>query len=81
MFNPSTIIVYNLPEPSHVLLTVYNLLGEEVRVLVSEEQTPGIKSVVWNGKNNAHETVTSGLYVYRIKAGNFVSTRKMIFMK
>jgi hypothetical protein len=79
-FNPSTTITYRLPESAHVLLKVYNLLGQEVETLVNAVQSPGLKSVAWNGGHAA-----SGVYFYRIVAGygsgSFMQSRKMLFTK
>lgn len=75
-FNPFTTISYALPVNSEVLLTVYDALGNELSVLVNEEKSAGQHSVEFNASNLA-----SGLYFYRIQAGNFNQTRKMILLK
>ena len=62
-------------------LRVYNSLGQEVRTLVDEFQSAGNKSVVWNGKDNAGQSVASGVYVYRMTAGGSVKSQKMILAK
>jgi hypothetical protein len=81
-FNPSTDIAYSLPAPGHVTLTIYNVLGQNVRTLVDEFQDAGHKSVVWNGRDNSGSTVASGVYFYHLKAGEkFSATKKMMMLK
>ena len=75
-FNPSTTIQYQLPTESKVTLKVYDILGSEVITLVNEEQEAGYKEVKFNASNFA-----SGMYVYRLTTGNFVSTKKMMVLK
>jgi len=75
-FNPSTTIKYSVPKASFVHLTVYNVIGQQVAELVNHEQSPGKYSVTFDGAN-----VTSGIYFYRIEAGSFVQTNKMILLK
>ncbi len=80
-FNPQTEIAYSLPEGTKVKLEVYNLLGQKVKVLVDEYQNAGIKKVVWDGRNERGEKVSSGIYFYRLDAGNNVQTKKMSLLK
>lgn len=80
-FNPSTTIVYNLPEPIHVTLTIYNSLGQKVRTLVRSQQKAGLHSIVWNGTNQNGHQVASGVYIYRLKAGDFVKSDKMFLIR
>ena len=80
-FNPATTIQYSLPVRSQVVLDVYNLLGQKVTTLVDEVKEAGIHQVIWNGKDNKGNTVTSGVYFYRIKADNFSEVKKMVLMK
>ncbi len=75
-FNPSTTITYQLPERNHVKLTILDVLGRELAVLVDESQDVGRKSITWDGGNTA-----SGVYFYRIEAGAFRQTRKMLLLK
>jgi hypothetical protein len=75
-FNPSTIISYQLPEQRHVTVSIFNMLGEEVSTLVNEVKEAGYHKVEWSGTN-----LTSGVYFYRIEAGDFVSVKKMMLMK
>ncbi|GEM_PF-593336 len=81
-FNPSTTIQFAIPEQANVRLEIYNMLGQRVKVLVADEYyQPGIYSVLWNGLNESNLPVTSGTYIYRIAAGNFVESKRMIFIK
>lgn len=80
-FNPSTKIEFDIPTKSHVKLTVYNVLGQEVNTLVNEEMTPGNKVVTWDGNSQNGTKVSSGMYFYKIEAESFVSTKKMLLVK
>ena len=80
-FNPGTTIRYALPYQAEVRLEIYNALGQLVKVLVNKSQTAGIKTVNWNGTNQFGEPVSSGVYLYRLKAGNHIQTRKMMLLK
>jgi len=80
-FNPTTSIQYSLPTRSHVVLDIYNLLGQRVTTLVDETKEAGIHQVIWNGKGSKGNTVTSGVYFYRIKADNYSEVKKMVLMK
>jgi len=75
-FNPNTTITFGVPVKANVVLKVFNSLGEEVSQLVNEEKSAGTYEVEFNGKD-----LTSGIYFYRIQAGDFVETKKMILMK
>ena len=80
-FNPSTNIKYSLPVESNVVLKIFDITGQEIKTLVDEFQTSGYKTINWNGTNNIGHPVSSGLYVYRIEAGKFVESKKMILLK
>ncbi len=83
-FNPSTLIGYAIPAfhaGRTVKLEVYNMLGQKVRTLVNKPEAAGVYRVEWDGKDEAGKPVTSGLYVYRLKAGSFVKVKKMLFIK
>jgi hypothetical protein len=80
-FNPTTLIRYGLSEDTYVSVKVYNLIGQEVKTLVDEFQTAGYKSVLWDGTTASGQTASSGVYIYRISAGTFVETRRMLLMK
>lgn len=80
-FNPSTVIGYQIANNSQVSLKIYNMLGQEVRTLVNTTQSAGQYKVQWDGKDNSGKAVSSGIYFYRLEAGSFVKTRKMMLMK
>lgn len=80
-FNPSTIIRYEVPQISRVLLVVYDLLGKEVVTLVDKTVSSGLHEVRWNGLNAARLPVASGTYFYRISAGTYSEVRKMSLMR
>ncbi|MEZ4744801.1 MAG: T9SS type A sorting domain-containing protein [Calditrichia bacterium] len=80
-FNPSTTLKYALPTNADVRLEIYNVLGQLVKVLVDADQTAGFKTAIWDGTNQYGEKVASGIYIYRIKAADFVQSKKMILMK
>jgi formylglycine-generating enzyme required for sulfatase activity/chitodextrinase len=75
-FNPATKIAYNLPSKMHVILKVYNILGQEVKVLVDEEQLAGSHEVVFDANKFA-----SGIYFYKMSAGSNISIKKMLLLK
>jgi hypothetical protein len=79
-FNPSTTISYKIQSACFATLKVYDVLGKEIAILVNEEKPAGIYDIVWNGKNNSGIKLTSGVYFYRLTAGSFVQTRKMILL-
>jgi len=80
-FNPSTTIRYQIPTDASVNLIIYNVQGQKIRTLVSKEQKAGYYNVVWDGRNEAGQTVSTGLYLYRVQAGSFVATQKMLMLK
>lgn len=81
-FNPSTSITYNLKERSNVRLDIFDILGKTITTLVSDEiQNAGYHSLEWNGTNSSGNTVTSGVYIYRLQANDFIESKKMIFLR
>lgn len=80
-FNPQTRIDYDIPKATNVRLEIYNVLGQHVKTLVDEFQEPGSKSVIWDGRDNSGSMVASGIYFYRMDAGEFSLTRKMMMLK
>ena len=80
-FNPVTSIQFRLPEQSHVLLTVYDMLGRKVKTLVNETKDAGQFSVKWNGTTDRGESVGSGVYIYEIITPQYISTKKMVIIK
>lgn len=80
-FNPSTTILYELPQMSQVEAAIFNLLGERIRTLVNQRQTAGQHRLQWDGRNEFGMPMPSGVYLYRLRAGEFVQTRKMVLMQ
>ncbi len=74
-FNPSTTILYELPKAGHVTLVIYNMLGQVVNRMVDAQQAAGSFKVKWDASN-----VASGIYFYRLQAGEFVDTKKMLLL-
>jgi parallel beta-helix repeat protein len=80
-FNPSTLITYALPKTSMVSIKIYNMLGQEVKSLLNSERQPGVYTIQWNGDNNFGQHVASGVYIYRVTAGQNIKTMKMMLLK
>ncbi len=80
-FNPTTEISFSLPKPAEVNLTIYNILGEKVVTLTEGTRTAGVHTVTWDGRDSRGNTVASGVYFYRLDAGDFTATKKMLMMK
>lgn len=80
-FNPTTQVRFALPTNAHVRLTVFNVLGQEVKTLVDQDMAAGTHEVTWNGRNEDGGQVSSGIYFYRISADNFSATKKMMMLK
>ena len=82
-FNPETTIRYSLigNEPIHVTLRIYNLLGKKVLSIIDEEQEPGSHEVIWDGRDKKGTAVSSGVYFYRLQAGGFEATSKMVMLR
>ena len=80
-FNPVTMIRYSLGEQSEVRLVIYNVLGQQVRVLVDRVQDAGRYEMMWDSQDGLGRGVSSGLYLYRLQAGSNLAVRKMLFTK
>ena len=80
-FNPSTEIRFGISGTSRVTIAVFNILGQQIRTLVEREMHEGSYQVVWDGKDEGGNVATSGIYLCRMQAGEFISTRKMIMAK
>lgn len=80
-FNPSTTIRFELPERAPVRLDIFNALGERVRTLSDGHMEAGVYEARWNGRDDAGRTVESGIYLYRLTAGDFSSMRRMVMLK
>ena len=80
-FNSNTVIRFALPQPSQVELTIYNLLGQPVAVLVQGPRAAGTFSVRWDGRDQAGRAVTSGVYLYQLRAGEYTEVRKLLLLQ
>jgi|GEM_PF-4678625 len=80
-FNPQTAIAFSLPKSSEVKLEVFDLLGRSVVTLKDGSMPAGTHTIIWDGRDRTGQTVSSGVYLYRFKAGDFVETKKMLFLK
>ena len=75
-FNATTTIKYQLPYPADVTIDIYNILGRKVETLISDIQPAGYHQAIWNAKDK-----TSGVYFYKIQAGDYIGTKKMVLLK
>ena len=80
-FNPTTTIEYGVPDRSQVLIEIFNVLGQAVRTLVDEEKSAGRYQAIWDCTDNSGRAVVSGVYFYRITAGSFKESKKMLLLK
>ncbi|MEE9555432.1 MAG: S8 family serine peptidase [candidate division Zixibacteria bacterium] len=80
-FNPTTEIDFALPENGHVTLEVFNVLGQKVRTLVDEDMNAGYQSITWMGDDEQGNNVSSGIYLYKLEAGDKTFTKKMLMLK
>ena len=80
-FNPGTQIEYTLQKKALVNLEIYNLLGQKVKMLMNEYQSPGSYHILWDGKNEQNLTVASGVYFYRLKVNGAVQTKRMVLLR
>ncbi len=80
-FNPRTTIRFDLPKQSHVTLTVYNILGQRIRTLFDGVKPAGIYFVWWNGRDDSGRSVSSGIYLCKIRTGGFIQTKKMFLLR
>jgi len=80
-FNPETRIEYSISKACQVRLEIFNTLGQKIRILVDEYQSVGKKGVIWDGRNENGNEVASGVYFYRLTAGDFSEAKKMLLLK
>ena len=80
-FNMETEIIYQIPEAVFVELEIYNSMGQKIRSLVSENQSAGRYAARWDGRDEAGNFVSSGIYLYRLKAADFLSIKKLTLVK
>jgi flagellar hook assembly protein FlgD len=80
-FNPATTIEFTVPQNDQVEMIVYNLLGQAVRNLVNRSLSAGNYKILWDGNNDVGIPVSSGIYIYKLKVGDYVGIRKMILLR
>ncbi len=80
-FNPETTISFDLPVSTHVMLDIYNMLGQKIATLVNERRAVGSQQIIWNGMDNSGRIVTSGVYIYHIKTDGFEATKKLVLLR
>jgi len=80
-FNPTTTIAFALPQEGNVSIKIYDISGSLVRTLVKDNRPAGEYNVAWNGQNDNGVQVSSGVYIYRLEAGSFTQTRRMVMLK
>ncbi len=80
-FNPSTTITYSLPEAAPVTVVIYDVLGQQVRQLISQNNAPGRYQVQWDARDNQGRSVASGVYIAKINAGTSTLSQKMLLLK
>ena len=76
-----TTLRYDLPEQGHVRITIYDMLGRDVKTLINEYQDPGYRSIIWDATNDYGKPVSAGIYLYQIQAGEYMQTKKMVLLK
>jgi hypothetical protein len=80
-FNPVTTLQYALPGDALVNITIYDIMGRQVKTLINRSQTAGYKSIQWDATNDNNQPVSAGLYLYTIQAGEFRQVRKTVLLK
>jgi len=80
-FNPNTKIQFQVPKTSNVNLTIYNMLGQEITTLFAGEIGRGVRTVEWDGLSKSGIPMSSGIYIYRIVAGEFIQSKTMVLMR
>ena len=80
-FNPETIINYQLPKSCHVVIKIYNTLGQEIRTLINEKINAGYHHIIWDSKDNSGQKASTGIFIYQIKAQKFIATKKMLLLQ
>lgn len=80
-FNPVTEIRFDLPVASRVVIEIFNTLGQRVKTLADREYAAGAYRMAWDGTNDSGMSAAAGVYLYRMRAGDFVNVRKMVLMR
>ena len=80
-FNPTTHIRFNIPETGLVNITIYDMLGRQIKSLINQTLDAGYISIIWDATNDYGKPVSAGIYLYQIQAGEYISTKKMVLLK
>jgi flagellar hook assembly protein FlgD len=80
-FNPSTAIKFYIPNNTNVTIKIFNIIGREITTLINNQTIAGYHIVYWDGRDSYGRNAASGVYLYRLTAGNFSVTRKMNLLK
>jgi hypothetical protein len=80
-FNPETTIEFYLPYSTEVQLEIFNILGQKIRTLAADRKIAGVHQVKWDGNDDTGREVTSGFYIYQLKAGDHINSKKMLLLK
>ena len=80
-FNPTTEIRYDLPSNEYVSINIYDVMGRKIKSLISINQEAGYRSITWDATNDLGQSVSAGMYIYTIQAGEFRQTKKMVLLK
>ena len=80
-FNPTTTITYDVAEHAFVRLELFNVLGQKCRTLISAEKPAGTYTIPWDARTDEGQSVSSGFYIYRLQAGDFIQVRQMLLLK
>ena len=80
-FNPVTTLRYDLPENGLVIITIYDMMGRQVKTLINQTQDAGYRSIIWDATNDYGKPVSAGIYLYQIHAGEYMQTKKMVLLK
>lgn len=80
-FNPVTTIGFYIPRRSYVSIVIYNLLGQQIKQVLNEDRPAGYHMVFWDGTDSRGLFVSTGIYLYRLRAGDYVETKKMLLLK
>ncbi len=80
-FNPETTIRYDVPQAAQVRMSIYNLLGQRVRMLMNDRVPAGYRTIIWNGRDDYGRAMPSGIYLLRMESDKFSATRKMVLLK
>ncbi len=80
-FNPQTHILFQIPKTTRVVLEIYDILGQETCTLINEEMPAGYHEVSWDGRDSNGRKIASGVYIYMLKAGDFMDSKKMLFIQ